>query len=153
MTAKRKVTSRRRSLSGKMRAPRAYGRSGKYTRSIPRVSPASRMRRKRASVSTRHSSSEGVAHMRDLPRIAFRGAAGNKRAYVEGTPFDVWEIVEAYEVMRLRITKEGDLTRDELAVALNYYSQHRHEVDRRIEANRRSKEVWSQLYPDVFATQ
>ncbi len=92
--------------------------------------------------------------MNEIPRIAFRGSDGDRRAYLKGTSLDVWEIVEAYKAMRPeRLLAEGDLSKHELATALVYYRQHINEIDRRIEENRRSEDEWRELYPDVFTTQ
>lgn len=153
MPTRRRGAGRQMGLIRKMRTLRTYHRVSGRVGSALRVSLASRTRRKRASVPIRRASSEGMAYMPKLPRIAFRGAEGKKRAYIEGTPFDVWEIVEAYKAIGREVTEEGDLSRNELAVALSYYTQHRHEIDRRIEANRQPEEAWRELYPNVFAAQ
>lgn len=96
--------------------------------------------------------SEGVDLVNERPSIAVRGSEGNERVYIEGTPFDVWEIIEAYKSLGFRgLLDGGNLSQSEIAFALRYYREHPDEIDRRIQANQLSEEEWRKLYPDVFA--
>ncbi|HSH81421.1 MAG TPA: hypothetical protein VLA19_23075 [Herpetosiphonaceae bacterium] len=82
-----------------------------------------------------------AARMRRFPGIAFRALDYAQRAWLIGTAFDVWEIVEAYQAMGpRRMMEEGDLQEREISLALAYYHEYPEEVDQAIHANRVAKE-------------
>ncbi len=85
-----------------------------------------------------------------FPGIAFRGSEGDRRAWLLGTALDVWQIIEAYRAMGSeRLLEEGDLSEEEIGLALEYYETHPEEIDEAISINRRSEREWHELYPDV----
>ena len=93
-----------------------------------------------------------MARMRRFPGLAFRGPVQDRRAWVVGTPFDVWEIIEAYKAMGLEgLLQEGDLPDRKVRIALRYYEAYSEEIDRVLTENQRSAEEWNRLYPEVFA--
>ncbi len=93
-----------------------------------------------------------MASMRRFPGLAFRGPVQDRRAWVVGTAFDVWEIIEAYKTMGLqKLLQEGDLTEREVRLALRYYEADSEEIDQLISENQRTEEEWHRLYPEVFA--
>lgn len=93
-----------------------------------------------------------MARMRRFPGVAFRGPVQDRRAWVVGTPFDLWEIIEAYNAIGLeRLLQEGDLPDRKARLALRYYEAYPEEIDRILAENQRSEEEWHRLYPEVFA--
>lgn len=86
--------------------------------------------------------------MREFPGIAFRGK--DKRAWVVGTPFDVWEIVEEYRTVGLKgMLEEDDIPEDKMLLALSYYRAHPFEVDADINENRRIIEREMESKPEL----
>lgn len=74
--------------------------------------------------------------MKEFPGIAFRGK--DRRAWVVGTPFDVWEIADEYRTVGLKgMLDEGDIPEDKILLALGYYRAHPCEIDADINENRR----------------
>ena len=95
-------------------------------------------------------SAEEAARTERHPGIAFRGTEGRRRAWVPGTALDVWEIVASHEERgRQRLLAESGISEDRLAVALDYYEDHRDEVDEKIEENNRPLEYWRERYPNL----
>lgn len=102
---------------------------GTWTRRRPLES------RKRISSPVLAEQAKETERMREFPGIAFRGK--DKRAWVVGTPFDVWEIVEEYRTVGLKgMLEEGDIPEDKMLLALSYYRAHPFEVDADINENR-----------------
>lgn len=86
--------------------------------------------------------------MREFPGIAFRGK--DKRAWVVGTPFDVWEIVEEYRAVGLKgMLEEDDIPEDKMLLALSYYRAHPFEVDADMNENRRIIEREMESKPEM----
>lgn len=84
------------------------------------------------------------------PRIAFRGGEESRRAWVVGTPFDVWELVEVYKGKgRERLLEEHPVSEAQLEAALVYYEEYPQEIDPAIEENSRPPEYWMERYPEL----
>lgn len=87
---------------------------------------------------------------RRFPGIAFRGAEHDRRAWMVGTGFDVWEIVEAYqEIGREELLSTGTLSARQLDLALAYHARHPREIDEAIRENRQPIEHWRERYPGL----
>lgn len=100
---------------------------------------ASRLGRSRGAIV--EALAEEAARMRRFPGIAFRASDYACRAWIIGTAFDVWEIVEAYQAMgSRRMMEEGDLQERQISLALAYYHEYPDEVDQAIHANRVAEE-------------
>lgn len=83
---------------------------------------------------------EEALRMRLFPGIAFRGADWERRAWVIGTAFDVWQVVDAYRDFDSveAMAREGALTEAQIRLALAYRERFPGEVDADVEANRRA---------------
>ena len=78
--------------------------------------------------------------MRLFPGIAFRGTDWDRRAWVMGTSFDVWQIVEAHQDVGSvrRVAQDGSAGERQIRLALDYYKHYPEEIDKAIAENRRS---------------
>ncbi len=86
--------------------------------------------------------------MKEFSGIAFRGK--NRRAWVVGTPFDVWEIVEEYRSVGLKSMLEaGDIPEGKILLALGYHRAYPFEVDADINENRRIIEREMADHPEL----
>jgi hypothetical protein len=95
---------------------------------------------------------EEAARMRRFRGIAFRGPDDDRRAWLPGAGFDVWQLIEAYRgVGPIRFREEGDVPEEQLALALAYYAEYPEEIAEAIAANDESGEELEALYPDLFA--
>lgn len=110
---------------------------------------AARTRRSKGSVV--ESLVDEALRMRLFPGIAFRGEDWDRRPWVLGTAFDVWQIVEAYEDLGSleRMTAGGAIGERQIRVALAYYERFPHEVDEAIARNRRSLDELRAEYPFI----
>lgn len=98
-------------------------------------------RTKRSKGSVVESLAEEALKSRMFPGIAFRGDDYDRRAWLIGTSFDVWQVVEAwqdYDRSRDRMLAETDVSERELRTALVYYERFPEEVDAFIALDRRS---------------
>ncbi len=88
---------------------------------------------------------------RRFPGIGFRGGPTGRRAWVLGTPFDVWEMVELYRGKgRERLIEEHGVSGERLDLALAYYEAYPDEIEWRIAANARTPAEWHRLSPSVI---
>jgi uncharacterized protein (DUF433 family) len=89
--------------------------------------------------------------MRLFPGIAFRGTDWERRAWVVGTAFDVWQLVEAYRDIGSveRMAEEGTVGERQIRLALDYYERFPAEVDRAIAENRRPLEQLEREFPFI----
>jgi len=88
---------------------------------------------------------------RRFPGIAFRGGPTGRRAWVLGTPFDVWEMVELYRGKgRERLIEEHGVSGERLDLALDYYEAYPEEIDRRLATNARTPAEWHRLSPTAI---
>jgi len=89
--------------------------------------------------------------MRLFPGIAFRGTDWDRRAWVMGTAFDVWQIVEAYQDIGSveRMAEGGSAGERQIRLALGYYERFPEEIDEAIAENRRPIEQLEQEFPFI----
>ena len=94
---------------------------------------------------------EEAARTRLFPGIAFRGPEHDRRAWLPGAGYDVWQVIEAYKgVGPVRFREEGDISDRHLGLALAYYEAYPAEIDEALAANDLSGEDLETLYPDLF---
>ena len=89
--------------------------------------------------------------MRLFPGIAFRGTDWERRAWVMGTAFDVWQIVEAHQDIGSveRMAEDGSAGERQIQLALAYYKQFPEEIDEAIAENRRPLEQLEREFPFI----
>lgn len=89
--------------------------------------------------------------MRMFPGIAFRGADWERRAWVIGTAFDVWQLAEAYQDIGSvqHIAEDGAVGERQIQLALDYYKMFPAEIDKAIEENRRPLEQLEREFPFI----
>ena len=97
---------------------------------------------------------EEAMRVRRFPGIAFRGDDWNRRAWVIGTAFDVWELIQGIQALggADRAGNESGLAPAQVAVAEAYYRIYGEEVDALIEGNRHTLADLARAYP-TFAVQ
>ncbi len=88
---------------------------------------------------------------RMFPGIAFRGDDWDRRAWVLGTSFDVWEVVRSFQDTGSvdGVASGGSLTGAQIRVALAYYQRFGEEVDPLIERDRRGVDELTADYPTI----
>ena len=84
------------------------------------------------------------------PGLGFRDSGERRRAWVLGSPFDVWEVIEGWQDLH----EDADVVREQLGIddrqlrlALAYYREFPEEIDRALALNRRSLEELEAAYP------
>lgn len=89
--------------------------------------------------------------VRKFPGIAFRGDDWDRRPWIIGTAFDVWQIVDAYRDLGSvdEVVKEGTLTERHVRLALAYAESFPEEIDEVIFQNRQPVEELSRAYPFI----
>ena len=89
--------------------------------------------------------------VRKFPGIAFRGDDWDRRPWIIGTAFDVWQIVDAYRDLGSvdEVVKEGTLTERHVRLALAYAESFPEEIDEAIFQNRQPVEELSRAYPFI----
>jgi uncharacterized protein (DUF433 family) len=89
--------------------------------------------------------------MRLFPGIAFRGTDWDRRAWVIGTAFDVWQIVEAYQDIHSveRMAEDGSANERQIRLALAYYKQFPEGIDEAIAENERPLEQLEREFPFI----
>lgn len=94
---------------------------------------------------------EGI-RMRLFPGIGFKGPDGDRRAWVMGTAFDVWEIIEGYQDFGSleRLLAESDLDERPARLALAYYEAYPEEIDEAIAANNLTFEEARRILPTLI---
>lgn len=82
---------------------------------------------------------EEALRTRIFPGIAFRGDDFDRRAWVIGTAFDVWQAIDAYQDVGSieAMVAEGNLSERQSRLALAYYERFPDEIDAAIVQNRR----------------
>lgn len=110
---------------------------------------AARTRRSKGSVV--ESLVDEALRMRLFPGIAYRGADWDRRPWILGTAFDVWQVVEAHQGLGSleRMTAEGTLGEGQIRIALAYYERFPDEIDEAIALNRRSLDDLRAEYPFI----
>lgn len=94
---------------------------------------------------------EEALRMRLFPGIAFRGTDWERRAWVIGTAFDVWQIVEAYQDIGSveRMAEGAAASEHQIRLALDYYKQFSEEIDEAIGEDRRPLEQLEREFPFI----
>ena len=89
--------------------------------------------------------------MRLFPGIAFRGTDWDRRAWVMGTAFDVWQIVDAYgDIDSVEsMAEDGSASERQIRLALAYYKQFPEEIDQAIAENRRPLDQLEREFPFI----
>jgi hypothetical protein len=89
--------------------------------------------------------------MRLFPGIAFRGTDWERRAWMIGTAFDAWQVVEAYHDIGSvrRMVEHGAASERQIRLALAYYKQFPDEIDEAIAQNRRPLEQLEREFPFI----
>ena len=87
---------------------------------------------------------------RRYPGVAFRGSDDRRRAWVIGSPFDVWEVVQAWQDLgqdEVKARKQLQLSPRQLRIALAYYREFVDEIDNALTLARRSLTELESAYP------
>ncbi|MGH3428957.1 MAG: hypothetical protein ACRDQZ_15555 [Mycobacteriales bacterium] len=94
---------------------------------------------------------EEALRTRMFPGIAFRGDDFERRAWVIGTAFDVWQVVDAYsDVGSIEaMVAEDNLSERQVRLALAYYERFREEIDEATAQNRRPLAELRRAYPFI----
>jgi uncharacterized protein (DUF433 family) len=91
---------------------------------------------------------------RMFPGIAFRGDDWDRRPWVIGTAFDVWQVIDAHRDVGSieKMVAEGNLNERQIRLALAYHERFPDEIDEDVALNRRSLEELRAEYPfiDVY---
>jgi hypothetical protein len=98
---------------------------------------------------------EETSRMKLFPGIAFRGAKGERRAYMTGTDFDVWQIIDAHRAFDLAQSMVGgDGVGEERRVrlALDYYERFPEEIEAAIAENRRKLAQSREGFPFIMVS-
>ena len=90
-------------------------------------------------------------HMRLFPGIAFKGTDWDRRPWVIGTGFDVWQVVDAYRDFASveRMAANFSLETRHIELALAYYERFPQEIDEAIASNRRPLSELRTEYPFI----
>lgn len=96
---------------------------------------------------------EEALRTRIFPGIAFRGEDFERRAWVIGTAFDVWQAVDAHRDLGSveAMVAEGNLGERQVRLALAYYERFPDEIDEAIALQRRPLAQLRSEYPFVEA--
>ena len=94
---------------------------------------------------------EEALRTRMFPGIAFRGEDWDRRPWVIGTAFDVWQIVDAHRDLGSveAMVVEGNLSERQIRLALAYYERFPEEIEEAIAQNRRSLAELAAAYPFI----
>jgi uncharacterized protein (DUF433 family) len=99
---------------------------------------------------------EGLAgeslRMRMFPGIAFQGADWDRRPWIIGTGFDVWQVIDGYRdigSVEGMVAAGSSLTARHVELALAYYERFPDEIDEAIELNRRPLTTLREEYPFI----
>jgi uncharacterized protein (DUF433 family) len=86
-----------------------------------------------------------------FPGIAFRGDDWDRRAWVMGTSFDVWEVMRSFQGAGSvqAVASGGSLTEAQVRVALACYRRFGEEIDLLIQRDRRSLDELMADYPTI----
>lgn len=94
---------------------------------------------------------EEALRTRTFPGIAFRGEDWDRRPWVIGTAFDVWQIVDAYRDAGSveAVVAEGNLSERQVRLALAYRERFPEEIEEAIVQNRRPLAELRAAYPFI----
>ncbi|MHB8509457.1 MAG: hypothetical protein ACYDGR_12550 [Candidatus Dormibacteria bacterium] len=89
---------------------------------------------------------------RRYPGIAFRGADGDRRAWILGTSLDVWQVIEGFHEcgdQAESLLSRTELNPRHLDTALAYYREFRGEIDEAVDANHPTVDEVRASYPFI----
>lgn len=88
---------------------------------------------------------------RMFPGLAFRGEDWDRRPWVIGTAFDVWQVVDAHHDLGSveAMVAEGNLSEGAIRLALAYHERFPEEIDEAIAQNRRPLAELRVQYPFI----
>lgn len=94
---------------------------------------------------------EEALRTRLFPGIAFRGDDWDRRPWVIGSAFDVWQVIDAHRDVGSveRMAAEGSLSARQIRLALSYYERFPEEIDEDIALNRRPLSQLRSEYPFI----
>lgn len=94
---------------------------------------------------------EEALRARMFPGIAFRGEDWERRPWVIGTAFDVWQVVDAHRDMGSveAMVAAGNLSERQVRLALAYRERFPDEIDEAIAQNRRPLARLRAEYPFI----
>lgn len=96
---------------------------------------------------------EEALRIRRHPGIVFAGPPGNRRARLEGTGLDVWEVIAVHHASGDDVERTRNVLRHlsarQMEAALRYARDYREEITALIAENERSREEWERLYPHL----
>jgi hypothetical protein len=90
--------------------------------------------------------------MRRYPGIAFRGPDHRRRGWVIASPFDVWEVIQAWQDLGEdtgRLQDQLRLTARQVNLTLAYHREFRDEIDDSLALARRSSTELESAYPFI----
>jgi uncharacterized protein (DUF433 family) len=113
---------------------------------------ARRTRRSKGAVV--ESLAEEAARCRRFPGIAFRGADAERRPWIVGSGYDVWQVIEALDDFESigRLAEETSLTEPQIRLALAYKESYPDEISEAIAANNRPVEEYMRGLPFAEAS-
>ncbi len=94
---------------------------------------------------------EGLA-MDRYPGLIFIGTPPTRRPAISGTGLDVWEITATSQNCEGpdEVLDMLNLKPMHLHTALDYYKDHREDIDQWIDRNSRPPQEWEKEYPGIF---
>jgi uncharacterized protein (DUF433 family) len=94
---------------------------------------------------------EEALRARLFPGIAFRGEDWERRPWVIGTGFDVWQVIDAHRDLGSveAMAAAGNLSERQVRLALAYYERFPDEIDEAIARNRRPLAQLRAEYPFI----
>jgi hypothetical protein len=94
---------------------------------------------------------EEALRTRLFPGIAFRGEDWDRRPWMIGTAFDLWQIVDAHRDFGSveAMVAEGNLSERQIRLALAYHERFPEAIDEAIADNRRPLAELAAAYPFV----
>jgi uncharacterized protein (DUF433 family) len=99
---------------------------------------------------------EEALRIRRHPGIVFAGPTGDRRARVEGTGLDVWEVIAVHRTCGEDLERTRNvlqhLSDRQIEAALGYARGYPEEINGAIAENERSREEWERLYPHLVAS-
>lgn len=96
---------------------------------------------------------EEALRARMFPGIAFRGDDWDRRPWVIGSAFDVWQVVDAYRDLGSieKMVAEGNLSERAVRLALSYWERFPEEIEEAIARGRRPLSQLRAEYPFIDA--
>ena len=94
---------------------------------------------------------EEALRTRMFPGIAFRGDDWDRRPWVIGTAFDVWQMIDAHRDLGSveAMVAEGDLSERQVRLALAYHERFPEEIEEAIALQRRPLGQLRAEYPFI----